>query len=162
VRSAETTQENAMSSRTIASAGGDHTAQFLYAGEIRFGPAYYMVELDGRLLRKHLFGKRYFGEACLWSADSRYLALSEWRSLSEARGPDTQLVVIDILAQHECATGRMRGGFAEPVRFEGSTLVYTRRSFDNELRAHVDTCIVDLAAWRDWRKVALGRRQEKG
>lgn len=162
MRSAETTQENAMSSRTIASAGGDHTAQFLYASEIRFGPAYYMVELDGRLLRKHLFGKHYFGEACLWSADSRYLALSEWRSLSEARGLDTQLVVIDILAQHECATGRMRGGFAAPVRFEGSTLVYTRRSFDNELRAHVDTCIVDLAAWHDWRKVALGRRQEKG
>ncbi len=153
------TQESATPSRTVGSPGGGHTAQFLYAGEIRFGPAYYTVELDGRLLRKRLFGKRYFGEACLWSSDSRYLALSEWRSLSEARGPDTQLVVIDIRAQHECAAGRMRGGFAEPVRFEGSTLVYTRTSFsfDKEVRAHVETCVIDLAAWRDWRKVRLGR-----
>jgi hypothetical protein len=160
VRGTETTQENAIHSRTVASPDGGHTAEFLWAGEVRFGPAYYLVKLDGRLLRKYLFGRRYFGEASLWSADSRYLALSEWRTLSEARGPDTQLVVIDILVHHECTVARMRG-FEEPLRFEGDTLVYTRTSDDKEVRAHVERCIVDLAAWRRWRRVALGRRQEK-
>jgi len=141
-------------SRIVLSPSGDHTAEFLYAGEIRFGPAYYMVKLDGRLLRKHLFEKRYFGEASLWSADSRYLALSEWRSFAEGRGPDTQLVVIDIPAHHDFTVARVRGGFGEPVRFEGQTLVYTRTSYDKQVRAHVESCIVDLAALRHRRKVA--------
>jgi hypothetical protein len=120
-------------------------AEFLYAGEIRFGPAYYMVKLDGRVLRKHLFEKRYFGEVSLWSADSRYLALSEWRSFVERRGPDTQLVVIDILAKRECTIARTRG-FVEPVRFEGNTFLYTRTSYDKQVRAHVESCIVDLVS----------------
>jgi hypothetical protein len=143
-----------MLSRIALSPGGDHTAEFLYAGEIRFGPAYYMVRLDGRLLRKHLFGMRYFGEGCLWSADSRYLALSEWRSFAEKQGPDTQLVVIDIPAQRDFAVARVRGGFGEPARFEGNTLVYTRTSYDKQVRAHVESCIIDLPALRHRRKVA--------
>lgn len=139
MRGEETTQANAILSKTVGSPVEGHTAEFLYVSEIRFGPAYYMVKVDGRLLRKHLFGKRYFGEASLWSADSRYLALSEWRSFSEARGPDTQLVVIDILAKRECTVARARGGFEEPVRFEGNTLstqgLRTTRSGEPSWRA---------------------------
>jgi hypothetical protein len=97
------------------------------------------------ILRKHLFEKRYFGEVSLWSADSRYLALSEWRSFVERRGPDTQLVVIDILAKRECTIARTRG-FVEPVRFEGNTFLYTRTSYDKQVRAHVESCIVDLVS----------------
>jgi hypothetical protein len=140
--------ESAITPKIVGSPDGSHAAKFLYESEIRFGPPYYTVELDGRLLRKCLLQKRYFGIAGSWSSDSRYLALSEWLSRSESTGPKTQVVVIDIPNRRECALDRMSGGFAEPVRFEGSTLLYTKTFYDRE-GPHVDTCKVDLTAWRD-------------
>ena len=154
---AVTTHESAAPARTVGSPVGAHNAQFLYAGEIRFGPPFYLVKLDGLLLSRRIFGKRYFGAACLWSTDSRYLVLSEWRSLSEARGPDTQVVVIDIFDRRECVLDRMRAGFAEPVRFEGKNLVYTKTFYDRQRKAHLETCNVDLTARRAWRKMWLHR-----
>lgn len=114
--------------KIAGSPDGSHVAKFLYAGEIRFGPAYYAVEFDGLLLRKLLLKTRYFGASYSWSSDSCYLALSEWLSHSEWRGPETQLVVIDIPNWQECAVSRMRGGFTEPVSFEKKTLFYTETS----------------------------------
>jgi len=141
--------------KTAGSPDGSHAAKFLYAGEIRFGPPYYTVELDGLLLRKRLLRKRYFGVACSWSSDSSYLALSEWLSRSESRGPETQVVVIDIPNRQECAVDRVRGGFAEPARFEGNTLIYTETFYSREPKAHVDTCRVDLTTWREWHRASL-------
>jgi hypothetical protein len=151
------THKPAEPSKTIESPDAAHSAEFLYAGEIRFGPPYYVVRLDGLLLRRHLFGKRHFGAACLWSNDSRYLTLSEWHSLLESRGPDTQVIVIDIPNWRECTASRTRGGFAEPARFEGTGLVYTKTSYDKDRKANVETCALDLAAGRAWRKVTLRR-----
>jgi hypothetical protein len=151
------THKPAAPSKTIESADATHNAEFLYAGEIRFGPAYYVVRFDGLLLRRRLFRKRYFGAACLWSNDSRYLALSEWHSLSESRGPDTQVMVIDVPNWRECTASRTRGAFAEPARFEGTSLVYTKTSYDKDRSANVETCALDLAAGRAWRTVMLHR-----
>ena|SRR5579863_3706032 len=140
--------------KTVGSPSGNHAAKFLYAGEIRFGPPYYTVELDVLLLSKPLLRRRYFGVACLWSSDSSYLALSEWLSRSESRGPETQVVVIDIPNRQECAVDRLRGGFAEPVRFEGKILIYTETFYSREGRPQVDTCRVDLTTWRKWHKAS--------
>jgi hypothetical protein len=141
--------------KAVGSPDGSHAAEFLYAGEIRFGPPFYTVELDGRLLSKRLFRKRYFGASCSWSSDSRYFALSEWLSRSESRGPETQVVVIDIPNRQECAVDRVRGGFAEPARFEGNTLIYTETFYSHEQKAHSDTCRVDLTTWREWHGASL-------
>ena len=146
--------------KTVGSPDGSHAAKFLYAGEIRFGPPYYTVDLDGLLLTKWLFRKRYFGAACSWSSDSSYFALSEWLSRSESRGPETRVIVIDIPNRHECTVDRVRGGFTEPARFEGNTLVYTETFYSREPKAHVDTCRVDLTTLREWHRVPLlGRRR---
>lgn len=138
--------ENETTAKIVLSPDGSHAAKFLYAGEIRFGPPYYKVEVDGRLLSKLSLQKRVFGVGCLWSSDSRYLALSEWLSRLESRGPDTQLVVIDIQNRREHVVERMRGGFADPVRFEGNTLFYAKARYDRE-GPHVDTCSFDLTNW---------------
>ena len=145
--------------KIVGSPDGSHAAKFLYAGEIRFGPDYYTVELDGLLLRKPLLRKRYFGVAYSWSSDSCYLALSEWLSRSESRGPETQVIVIDIPNRQECAVDRISGGFAEPARFEGKTLFFTETFYNRERGARVDTCRVDLTTERAWRKVSLLNRK---
>lgn len=67
------------------------------------------------------------------------------------------MAVIDVPGQHWCALDRMCGGFAEPMQFEGSSLICTNTAFDKERRAHVETCAVDLAARHDWRSVVLGQ-----
>ncbi len=145
--------------KPLGSPDGTHTAKFLYAGEIRFGPPYYTVELDGLLLRKQLLRKRYFGVTYSWSPDSCYLALSEWLSRSESRGPETQVVVIDIPNRRECVVDRMSDGFAEPVSFEGNTLFYTETRYNSERKAHADSRRVNLSTWRGWRKVSLSSRK---
>jgi hypothetical protein len=137
--------ENPFIPKLVGSPDGNHVAKYQYAGEIRFGPPYFTVELDGLLLRKRLFQKRYFGFGCSWSSDSRYLALSEWLSRSESVGPQTQVVVIEISNRKECVVDRLCGGFAEPVRFEGNVLSYTKRIYDRE-GPHETSCSVDLTS----------------
>lgn len=39
------------------SPNGKHKAQLNYVGEIRFGPAYFRLELDGKILPGRLFGE---------------------------------------------------------------------------------------------------------
>ncbi len=141
--------------RTVGSPDGSHVAKFRYAGEIRFGPQYYTVEVHGLLLSRRLFRKRYFGGACSWSSDSGYLALSEWLSRSESRGPETQVVVIDIPNRQECAIDRLRGGFAEPARFEGNALIYTETFYSREPKPHLESCRVDLTTWREWHRASF-------
>jgi len=142
-------------SETRRSPDGAHTALLLYAGEIRFGPTVYKVELDGRLLRRHILWSRNFGEACLWSPDSRYVALSEWRHLSETLGPDTELIVIDVAARRECAPDRAHGGFAQPVRFCGSRLSYTKTFYKADGKTQVEHNEIDLSTFAHWHRLWL-------
>ena len=64
--------------RTRPSPDGRHSVVFLYVGEIRFGPGLYRVEVNGRRLRSRLRSRPVM-DNCIWSADSRYLALTELR-----------------------------------------------------------------------------------
>ncbi len=123
---------------------GAHTARFVYAGEVRFGPPYFRVELNGRVLRRRL-RTRYFGDPCLWSADSRYLALQEWYEIVEH--PDTELRVIDVIRRRECRVARVRRGFVEPVRFEDDILVFSTTSIDDtgfKTRKEDRICMAEL------------------
>ncbi|MFJ5379104.1 hypothetical protein ACIPSX_17325 [Pectobacterium sp. CHL-2024] len=47
-----------------------HTAMLIYAGEVRFGPSYFSLSIDGKALDNRVFGKD-----MLWSPDLRYLAV---------------------------------------------------------------------------------------
>ena len=48
---------------------GLHTAHLAVGGEIRFGPLYFSLSVDGRS-----FGERIFGDAHLWSPASTLFA----------------------------------------------------------------------------------------
>ncbi len=122
-----------------------HRVRFIYCGEVRFGPPYYHVELDGKLLRRWWMHPRHFGRACVWSADSRYVALQEWREVAES--PDTEVRVIRLQTKRERGAFHVRGASAEPVRFEGGKLVCTVISTDakgrrREEEEHVEVGLI--------------------
>ncbi|MEQ9891907.1 hypothetical protein [Pectobacterium aroidearum] len=83
-----------------------HTAMLIYAGEIRFGPPYFSLSIDGNALEGRVFGKE-----LLWSPDSRYLAVQEWLSTAERDGPQTALLCIDMLEERQCQISQAAGDF---------------------------------------------------
>jgi hypothetical protein len=98
-----------------------HKAVLKYVGEIRFGPAYYLLTLD-----KISFEERVFDNSYLWSPDSRYLTVQEWETTSASRGPQTRLLLIDLDLKQECVLSRAERGFIVLQKFEKDKLVYTK------------------------------------
>jgi hypothetical protein len=111
-------------SRSVLSPDGNHVATLRYAQEIRFGPACYNLSLDS-----FDFGGRVFGDSCLWSPDSSLIALQEWLTTDERRGPLTRLVLVDLRTGREAPLSEVTKGYVVPLRFEEGKLVYERRYY---------------------------------
>lgn len=89
---------------TYPSPDGKREARLVIAGEIRFGPQYFSLILDGKKLPE-----RSFGEGLLWSPDSRYLAVQEWMTTEESDGPITRALVIDAARSLQCVLAQANG-----------------------------------------------------
>jgi hypothetical protein len=106
---------------TSPSPDTQHTAHFAYSGEIRFGPPYFSLSVDG-----YSFDQRIFGDAHLWSRSSNLLAVQEWLTLDYAEGPITALVLIDVRLGREASVARVTKAFIVPKAFEGQVIVYRK------------------------------------
>lgn len=110
---------------TFPSPDKKHTAVLTYLGEIRSGPSYYTLSIDKF---PHLFANRVFGKVCLWSPESRFLAVQEWKEFDGASLPKFYLLlIIDVLARRECVIANVEGekGNILPESFIGESLMYT-------------------------------------
>ncbi|WP_225084728.1 hypothetical protein U1R68_10210 [Pectobacterium colocasium] len=96
----------------LSSFDQQHNAVLVCIGEIRFGPPYFSLSIDGKALEDRVFGKD-----MLWSPDSRYLAVQEWLSTAERDGPQTALLCIDVLEERQCQVSQAAGGFKIPLVF---------------------------------------------
>lgn len=123
---------------------GIHRAVLTSLGEIRFGPNYFSLEVDGVA-----FGKRIFGEACLWSEDSKYLAVQEWETIKESEGPITRLLLLDVVSRMETAIARARKGFAVPLGFDGGRLTYKLEFYSRRGKTEEEH-VVDLVKVNRW------------
>ena len=122
---------------------GKHVLTLDHAGEVRFGPAYFIARLDGRPIPG-----RVFGHSCSWSADSRHVALELWNSTLESHGPDTSLFLVRP-GNHTCYDRpRVRRGFVRGARFEGSSVVYTKDQ--SRTVGTIEECELPLTAIQDW------------
>lgn len=119
-----------------------HTAHFLVAGEIRFGPLYFSLSVDDSS-----FGERIFGDKHLWSPASNMLAVQEWLTTDYGEGPITTLVLIDLDRRREATLVRVTKGFVVPAAFEASKLVYRKEFGGQATDQHFD---LDIAAIKDW------------
>lgn len=101
-----------------------HNAVLTYLGEIQSGASYYSLALDRY---PHAFANRIFGNTCLWSPESRFLAVQEWKDMDEPNPPGTYLLlIVDTLAKRECLIASVEGakGNILPEGFIGESLMY--------------------------------------
>ena len=102
-----------------------YKAVLTYVGEIQADQTRYFLSIDGF---PYSFAERVFGEVCLWSPESRFIAVQEWKEADEASTPKTcSLLIIDVLARRECIIANVEGtkGVILPESFIGESLMYT-------------------------------------
>jgi hypothetical protein len=74
------------------------------------------------------FVDRVFGKVCLWSPESRFLVVQEWKDTDKIAPPKLYLLsIIDVIARRECLIANMVGakGNITPEGFIGESLMYT-------------------------------------
>jgi hypothetical protein len=109
----------------IPSPDKKHKAILDHLGTSRSGRDYYSLTLDGILLSLQ---NRVFGRTCLWSHDSRFLALQEWKAGDPPTEPGSYLLVIlDLLTRQECIVAEVdrKNSEINPQEFMGDSLMYT-------------------------------------
>jgi len=111
---------------TFPSPDKKHNAVLTYLGEIQSGLGYYSLSIDKFPLS---FAGRVFGKICLWSSESRFLSVQEWKEpAAEAVPPKSYLLlIIDVLTKRECLIASVEGakGNILPEGFIGESLMYT-------------------------------------
>ncbi len=96
-----------------------------YLGKIQSGREYYSLAVDGIPLSLQ---NRVFGRVCLWSHDSRFLSVQEWKENDGVKEPKSYLLIIlDLLTRRECIVAEVDGTKSEinPQEFIGDSLMYT-------------------------------------
>jgi hypothetical protein len=109
----------------IPSPNKKYKAVLKYMGEIQPGNSYFSLSIDGFA---PLFENRVFGHVCLWSPESRFLAVQEWKESNDASIPKSYLLlIIDLTARRECVVASMdrTKGKILPQGFIGESLMYT-------------------------------------
>ena len=103
-----------------------YKAVLTYVGEVQADQAYYSLSIDGF---PYSFADRLFGKACLWSPESRILAVQEWKMADDESSTPTSclLTVIDLVSRRECIIANVEGvkGKILPESFIGESLMYT-------------------------------------
>jgi hypothetical protein len=102
-----------------------YKAILTYLGEARSDLGYYTLSIDKFPLS---FADRIFGKACIWSPESRFLAVQEWKDVNELHAPKSYLLlIIDILTNRECVIAGVEAdkGNILPESFIGESLMYT-------------------------------------
>jgi hypothetical protein len=119
-------------------------AHFAYSGEIRFGPSYFSLSVDG-----HSFPERIFGDVHLWSPSSTLLAVQEWLTIDYSEGPITALVLIDLARRCQASAAQVRKAFIVPVAFAESLVVYRADYGGQESTERFEVDITKIADWKE-------------
>lgn len=121
-----------------------HRIDFLYQGEIRFGPACYRVKLDGRSLKKRNFGLEF-----LWDEKSEFLALQEWQTTEFGKGPVTILLLIDLKNNRMARLSVADQGFIKPLRFENENIIYKKEMTTGQIIEYE----IEIDTIENWEKM---------
>jgi hypothetical protein len=106
--------------RRVPSPDGRHIAVLREAGVTDAGAPLSSLTID-----RLAFGDRRFGDACLWSPDSRYFAIQEWIKLDDPAGAAMQLLLIDVERRQEAILAGTQGRI-EPTAFESGRVRYEK------------------------------------
>jgi len=110
---------------TFPSPDKKHTVVLTHLGETQSGSSYFTLSIDKKTLA---FVDRVFGGVCLWSPESRFFSVQEWKDTDEAIQPKSyELLIIDLVARRECVVASVDRGKSSilPEGFIGESLMYT-------------------------------------
>jgi hypothetical protein len=115
------------------------------AFEVRFGPTFYECSVDGVRLPGGIFSW-----VCLWSPDSRYVAMERYYRRAELGQVSAALVLYDAELEVYYDRARVRNGRIGVLRWDGSTLVFNRSGQEG---VYVESQI-DADTIQSWRPLA--------
>ena len=124
-----------------------HSANLIYENEIRFGPAYCRLELNGQFLSDRLFGQK-----LKWSPCSTFLALEEWLTTEYVQGPKTRLFLINVEENAYSEFKQINKGFVKNVRFNNDNIKYIKEfpATGNGIEAEVE-----ISKIKNWCQLGL-------
>jgi len=135
-----------MSSEDTRSPNGEHVASLSMEGEIRFGPPYFTLALDGKAL-----ADRTFGSSPLWSSDSKYVFVQEWLSWIESTGPQTVLICFDVQSWRESKIAQIKGWVAPDSVSDGCLTYSQTQQTDQGRETHKHE--IALSSITDWQPI---------
>jgi hypothetical protein len=93
-----------------------------YADEIEMGLRLYRLSIDGCPIRKRMFFR-----SCVLDSERNQIAITQYSYGTE--DIESTLWVIDLQSKTGFEISKQTNGYFEPVRFEGSKLVYSAQPF---------------------------------
>lgn len=95
--------------------------ELINIGEIRFGPPFYKLKIDGIEIADRIFGEVKYEEN-----SGRYIVLQEWLSTDYAIGPQTRPFIITIRTKKYAVLSNGKAGFADDFKIDEDVLIYTQ------------------------------------
>lgn len=119
-----------------------HSFDFIFEGEIRFGPTYYKIKLDGELIANRIFGHEF-----KWHPNSTFLALQEWLTTDYKKGPVTALTLIDLKTGKFARISTAEKGFIKPNKFENDLIIFEKEYLATGKIAEYEIKLDDIKNW---------------
>ena len=138
--------------KIFSSTNNIHVIKFINAGDIRFGPEFYKIELDGEKINN-----RVFSASPIWSDDDRYLAIQEWETRMESNGPNMKLCIIDFELKRQFM-GMPIHGYTAPKHFEDHLLIYEKRDWSKGYEI-ITTIELNINTIKTWKKIYLPNKK---
>ena len=126
------------------SPGKVHCFDFIFEGEIRFGPTYYKLKLDGKLINNRIFGFEF-----KWHPKSKYLALQEWLTTDYQKGPITTLTIVDLKTRKFAKISKAEKGFIKPLKFENDLIVFEKEYLASGKKGEYEISLLEIQNWEN-------------
>lgn len=105
----------------LKSPNGQHKALLKYEGEIRFGPTYHRLFIDGKEIENRIFGSE-----ITWDSKSNLLATQEWLTCDYLEGPITRVALFDLNKRKISFLKPVEKGFVCQFTFVSSRLIFKK------------------------------------
>ncbi len=113
-----------------------------YAGEIRFGPSYYSLEIQGTKIKKY-----HYGASRAELESGRYLAIEEWLTTDYQEGPITRVAIFDLDKGLVSKLKSVDKGFVSGFKLEDGVFRY-RKEFCS--KGKVVASELDWSSIKNW------------
>lgn len=120
-----------------------HNIEFIFAGEIAFGPQYFNIKIDNQLV-----SGRIFGLSLIWHTDSTFVAIQEWLAIDKILGPKTALTLFDLKNKQYSKISISDNGFIKPILFDNGKIIFQKDYTVNQAKLiEFEILVNDIKNW---------------